>query len=62
MVRCVMVVLVCLPILGGCSVRNDPNFNRYSPERGALRVADEFMETAEQAVRDFDMRMEFALY
>jgi hypothetical protein len=51
--------------LVGCAVHDDVSFNPYAPNNGdptLLECADAIVETAEQAVRDLDLRLENAVY
>jgi hypothetical protein len=50
---------------GGCSVRNDPGYNRYAPADGDATIMERLehaMDRATEAVDNADRRMENAVY
>lgn len=58
-------VAAILIAVSGCSIRDDPRYNPYAPPGGGkpvLQAADDTVQSAEDAVADFDARLENTLY
>ncbi len=65
---CVVGPVLCaagLCVAAGCSTRDDPAFNPFAPATGgrtALETLDDVVNQAQQAVDNFDRRLENAAY